>query len=97
MVKIRLITFRAMGSLRPGCLTICLPRIPFEKLEKNHETFTRMCHALGKSLYPLGCQAKRSWSLLSVLGLQDFHGKFIICVSCAFSNPTLDTEKLLRI
>lgn len=86
MVKIRLITFRAMGSLRPGMFNHLFAKDSFEKLEKNHETFTRMCHALGKSLYPLGCQAKRSWSLLSVLGLQDFHGKFIICVSCAFSN-----------
>jgi hypothetical protein len=86
MVKIRLITFRAIGGPRPGVFNHLFTKDSFEKLEKNHETFTKMCHALGKSLYPLGCQAKRSWSLLSLLGLQDFHGKLINCVCCAFTN-----------
>ena len=58
-----------MGGPRPGVFNHLFAKDSFEKLEKNHETFTKMCHALGNSLYPLGCQAKRSWSLLSLLGL----------------------------
>ena len=85
-VKIRFITFRAMGGPRPGVFNHLFAKDSFEKLEKNHENFTKMCHDLGKNLYPLGFQVKRSWSLLSLQGLQDFHGKFIICVCCAFLN-----------